>query len=463
MEWSEALEDRTGLRNLVGAGGSDSPANAEAEDDWLNPHFIKTETEFDDLLAPLSPCGSDELGSIFESPQVPPPSMRTAFSLNDLQSLQSTSWTYAPPWSQQRVASVKPTLESVPEGGPSQSISLIQNPFEATMAPEGDSMSMSAPLTAAHNMASTSNLFSTASPHLQHSAGVRGPGCAPALAPALAPAPAPALAPALTAGAMPVAAPSTLSVRGRRSPLYGVAESPEHPMPDGHKAEACGDTDSSGNTSGNTCSQQLRPSGAALRKSQSALELGAWRKMAAGDMDFIDPSGSVREQLHGLEMFQQAGKLTPEERLQKILRYRAKRQMRNFNRTIKYQCRKSLADTRPRVRGRFARDNEPGSVLPHETKKALREKSKPSGKGQAQAQAQAQANAPAAPWMKLEHTPMQPQMQAMHVEPPPVAALAPAAPVAFIPRPPNAPPEHHATALAHLYNQWSEVTQLPPS
>jgi hypothetical protein len=30
----------------------------------------------------------------------------------------------------------------------------------------------------------------------------------------------------------------------------------------------------------------------------------------------------------------------------------------------------SLADTRPRVRGRFARDNEPGSVLPHETKKA---------------------------------------------------------------------------------------------
>lgn len=70
----------------------------------------------------------------------------------------------------------------------------------------------------------------------------------------------------------------------------------------------------------------------------------------------------------------QVGKLTPQERLQKILRYRAKRQMRNFNRTIKYQCRKSLADTRPRVRGRFARDNEPGSVLPHETKKAQRAK-----------------------------------------------------------------------------------------
>lgn len=41
-------------------------------------------------------------------------------------------------------------------------------------------------------------------------------------------------------------------------------------------------------------------SGTTLRKSSSALELGAWRKMAAGDKDFmdcIDPSGSVRQQL----------------------------------------------------------------------------------------------------------------------------------------------------------------------
>ena len=84
---------------------------------------------------------------------------------------------------------------------------------------------------------------------------------------------------------------------------------------------------------------------------------------------------------HPSATVQQIGKLTPEERLQKILRYRAKRQMRNFNRTIKYQCRKSLADTRPRVRGRFARDNEPGSVMPHETKKAMRATDKVSGGG----------------------------------------------------------------------------------
>ena len=39
-------------------------------------------------------------------------------------------------------------------------------------------------------------------------------------------------------------------------------------------------------------------------------------------------------------------------------------------------CRKTLADTRPRVRGRFARNNDAGAVMPHETKKALAAKAK---------------------------------------------------------------------------------------
>ncbi len=70
----------------------------------------------------------------------------------------------------------------------------------------------------------------------------------------------------------------------------------------------------------------------------------------------------------------QAWKLTPEERMQRIQRYREKRLSRNFNPAVKYQCRKSLADTRPRVRGRFARRDDAGIVLPHESKKALRER-----------------------------------------------------------------------------------------
>ncbi|KAI3886721.1 hypothetical protein MKX03_006864 [Papaver bracteatum] len=50
---------------------------------------------------------------------------------------------------------------------------------------------------------------------------------------------------------------------------------------------------------------------------------------------------------------------TAEEKKHKIDRYRNKRTQRNFNKTIKYACRKTLADSRPRIRGRFARHDEP--------------------------------------------------------------------------------------------------------
>ncbi|KAJ8532658.1 hypothetical protein K7X08_012581 [Anisodus acutangulus] len=52
------------------------------------------------------------------------------------------------------------------------------------------------------------------------------------------------------------------------------------------------------------------------------------------------------------------GRYSEEERKDKILRYLKKRNQRNFNKTIKYACRKTLADKRVRVRGRFAKNNE---------------------------------------------------------------------------------------------------------
>ncbi|KAI4386024.1 hypothetical protein MLD38_003997 [Melastoma candidum] len=48
----------------------------------------------------------------------------------------------------------------------------------------------------------------------------------------------------------------------------------------------------------------------------------------------------------------------PEEKKERIERYRSKRTQRNFNKKIKYACRKTLADSRPRIRGRFARNEE---------------------------------------------------------------------------------------------------------
>lgn len=52
------------------------------------------------------------------------------------------------------------------------------------------------------------------------------------------------------------------------------------------------------------------------------------------------------------------GRYSAEERKERIERYRVKRHQRNFNKKITYACRKTLADSRPRVKGRFARNGE---------------------------------------------------------------------------------------------------------
>ncbi|XP_068667289.1 uncharacterized protein [Aristolochia californica] len=56
------------------------------------------------------------------------------------------------------------------------------------------------------------------------------------------------------------------------------------------------------------------------------------------------------------------GNYTIEERKQKLSRYRKKKSKRNFGRKIKYACRKALADSQPRVRGRFAKTTEEAEV-----------------------------------------------------------------------------------------------------
>ncbi|KAM7466399.1 hypothetical protein LguiB_013961 [Lonicera macranthoides] len=55
-------------------------------------------------------------------------------------------------------------------------------------------------------------------------------------------------------------------------------------------------------------------------------------------------------------------KLSAEQRKEKIHRYMKKRNERNFSKKIKYACRKTLADSRPRVRGRFAKNDEFGDT-----------------------------------------------------------------------------------------------------
>lgn len=49
---------------------------------------------------------------------------------------------------------------------------------------------------------------------------------------------------------------------------------------------------------------------------------------------------------------------TSEDRWEKLSRYWNKKSKRNFGRKIKYACRKALADSQPRIRGRFAKTEE---------------------------------------------------------------------------------------------------------
>ncbi|KAK7404638.1 hypothetical protein VNO78_05593 [Psophocarpus tetragonolobus] len=59
-----------------------------------------------------------------------------------------------------------------------------------------------------------------------------------------------------------------------------------------------------------------------------------------------------------IEEMSRTSPYSPEEKKVRIERYRTKRNQRNFAKKIKYACRKTLADSRPRIRGRFARNDE---------------------------------------------------------------------------------------------------------
>uniref|UniRef100_A0A2P2PIS8 Uncharacterized protein MANES_11G137200 n=1 Tax=Rhizophora mucronata TaxID=61149 RepID=A0A2P2PIS8_RHIMU len=84
------------------------------------------------------------------------------------------------------------------------------------------------------------------------------------------------------------------------------------------------------------------------------------RVFSTGDLQHSQGSNSPlsSESSVIIESMSKACKYTPEEKRERIERYRSKRNQRNFTKKIKYACRKTLADSRPRIRGRFARNEE---------------------------------------------------------------------------------------------------------
>ncbi|KAH9556306.1 hypothetical protein CY35_07G019300 [Sphagnum magellanicum] len=86
-----------------------------------------------------------------------------------------------------------------------------------------------------------------------------------------------------------------------------------------------------------------------MRRAQSTGDLQRSTAMQVG--------GGNASPVYGIDT-KRVGRFTLEERRQLLQRFQQKRAQRNFNKKIKYACRKSLADKRPRVRGRFARNDE---------------------------------------------------------------------------------------------------------
>ncbi|KAJ4779870.1 CCT motif family protein [Rhynchospora pubera] len=86
------------------------------------------------------------------------------------------------------------------------------------------------------------------------------------------------------------------------------------------------------------------------------------RVFSTGDLQGINGSQVMAEnssQEGSGSLPSKVTRYSAEERKERIEKYRSKRNQRNFQKKITYACRKTLADSRPRVKGRFARNGEP--------------------------------------------------------------------------------------------------------
>jgi len=62
-----------------------------------------------------------------------------------------------------------------------------------------------------------------------------------------------------------------------------------------------------------------------------------------------------------MELLNRGGRIgiyLPEERKARIAKFHSKRKIRIWRKRIKYDCRKKLADSRPRIKGRFVKRSD---------------------------------------------------------------------------------------------------------
>lgn len=91
---------------------------------------------------------------------------------------------------------------------------------------------------------------------------------------------------------------------------------------------------------------------------------GMRRAYSEGDIKTLG-NGNINLIHSPLGQPQIVGCSTSDIRKEKLSRYRSKKNKRNFGRKIKYACRKALADSQPRIRGRFAKTEESDTSKKH--------------------------------------------------------------------------------------------------
>ncbi|XP_058227602.1 zinc finger protein CONSTANS-LIKE 2-like [Rhododendron vialii] len=90
--------------------------------------------------------------------------------------------------------------------------------------------------------------------------------------------------------------------------------------------------------------------------SMSSMDVGVVPESTMSDVSISNP----RPPKGTIELFSSppthvATQLTPMDREARVLRYREKKKTRKFEKTIRYASRKAYAETRPRIKGRFAK------------------------------------------------------------------------------------------------------------
>jgi len=109
----------------------------------------------------------------------------------------------------------------------------------------------------------------------------------------------------------------------------------------------------------------VRPSFLDFPEMDFSAGYGMRRAFSEGDIKTLANGNNTSLARSPIQRTLLIGNCTSEDRLQKLTRYRNKKSRRNFGRKIKYACRKALADSQPRVRGRFAKTDDTDSCKKH--------------------------------------------------------------------------------------------------